>query len=380
MLSTFIIVKYIALNPDPVVYVRYKHKKLFLPGPTEVRKEVIDAMDELMFGHRSERMTDLYTTIVEDTKDFLDTDNNVIILTASGTEFMESSVLNLVDDKVLCATCGSFSERQANIAERLGKDVDKLEYEWGKAVKPEDVREALEKDDYDAFTCVMNETSTGIRNPLEEIGEVMEDYPDTFFIVDAISALGGDYIDIEGSNIDVIFTSVQKAFAMPPGLAVCVVNDKAYEHEVESDSSSWYGGFQRSLDYYDRKGQTHSTPAISLMLAYREQMKHMLEETHKERSKRHKRMAEYTRDWAYEHFDMFPEEGYMSQTVSTIKNTQGINIADLREEIDEKYDMVFANGYGSKLKEKTFRIGHMGDHTVEDVKELTDAIEEVAGL
>lgn len=356
------------------------HKKLFLPGPTEVRKDVIDAMDEWMFGHRSEKMTDLFTTIVEDTKDYLDTDKHVIILTASGTEFMESSILNLVDDKVLCSTCGSFSERQANIAERLGKDVDKLEYEWGKAVKPDDVREALEKDDYDAFTCVMNETSTGIRNPLEEIGEVMEDFPDTFFIVDAISALGGDYIDIDGANIDVIFSSVQKAFAMPPGLAVCVVDDDAYQHEVEKDSSSWYGGFQRSIDYYERKGQHHSTPAISLMLAYRQQMKHMLDEGHKARDKRHKEMAEYTREWAFEHFDMFPEEGYMSQTVSTIENTQGINIADLREKIDENYNMAFANGYGSKLSEKTFRIGHMGEHTVEDVKELTDAVEDVAGL
>lgn len=357
-----------------------KHKKLFLPGPTEVRKEVIEAMDEWMFGHRSDNMTDLYTTIVEDTKKFFDTDKHGIILTASGTEFMESSILNLVDDKVLCGTCGSFSERQANIANRLGKDVDKLEYEWGKAVKPEDVREALENNDYDAFTCVMNETSTGIRNPIEEIGEVMKDFPDTFFIVDAISALGGDYIDIDRSNIDVIFTSVQKAFAMPPGLAVCLVEDDAYQYEKEKDSASWYGGFQRSIDYYKRKGQTHSTPAISLMLAYREQMKHMLDETHKGRSDRHKEMAEYTQEWALEHFDMFPEEGYWSQTVSTIENTQGINIAELREEINEKYDMVFSNGYGSKLKEKTFRIGHMGDHTVEDVKELTDAIEDVAGL
>lgn len=364
--------------PNQVVYL--KHKKLFLPGPTEVRKEVIDAMNEWMFGHRSETMTDLFTTITEDTKKFLGTDKNVIILTASGTEFMESSVLNLVEDDVLCATCGSFSERQANIAERVGKDVERLEYEWGKAVKPDDVRKELEKKDYDAFTCVMNETSTGIRNPIEEIGDVVNDFPDTMFIVDAISALGGDYVDIDGSNIDVIFTSVQKAFAMPPGLSVCVVDDKAYEREVNAGSSSWYGGFQRNLDYYNRKGQTHSTPALSLMLAYRKQMKHMLEEGHKGRSNRHKEMAEYTQNWALEHFDMFPEEGYWSQTVSTIKNTRGINIAELREKIDEKYDMVFSNGYGSKLKEKTFRIGHMGDHTVEDVKELTDAIEDVAGL
>ena len=357
-----------------------EHKKLFLPGPTEVRREVIDAMREWMIGHRSEEMTELYTTIVEDTKDFFDTDRHVIILTASGTVFMEGAIRDCAEEKVLSSTCGSFSERQRQVAERCGKEVDKLEYEWGKSVRPEDVREALEKDDYDAFTCVMNETSTGVRNPVEEIGEVLKDFPETTFIVDAISCLGGDYIDIDSSGIDVIFTSSQKAFAMPPGLSICIVDEDTYQKSRNTEGRGWYADFERNIEYYERKGQTHQTAAIPLMLAYRKQMKHMLEEGHKERSERHKKMAEYTQDWALEHFGMFPEEGYWSQTVSAIENTRGIDVAEVREKVEEKYQMVFSNGYGSQLKEKTFRIGHMGDHTLEDVKELTDAIEDVAGL
>ncbi|AZH23982.1 pyridoxal-phosphate-dependent aminotransferase family protein [Haloplanus aerogenes] len=360
----------------------YPDKTLYIPGPTEVREDVIEAMCEPMFGHRMDRMTDLYTTIVEDTKDFLGTDNDVIVLTASGTEFWEASTLNLVDDRMLVPTCGSFSERHANVAERLGKDVDRLEYDWGKAVKPEDVREALEASDaeYDVVTCVMNESSTGVRNPIEEIGDVVAEYPDTYFVVDAVSALGGDYIDVDAHDIDVIFASTQKAFAMPPGLAVCVVSEDAYQRECEKDSASWYGGFQRCLDYYDRKGQTHSTPAIPIMLAYRQQMKHMLDEGHDARDERHREMAEYTREWAREHFDMFPEAGYESQTVSCIENTQGIDVAATIDAVSEKYDMVFSNGYGSSLGEQTFRIGHMGEHTVESIEALTDAIEDVAGL
>nr|WP_303650342.1 alanine--glyoxylate aminotransferase family protein [Halalkalicoccus sp. NIPERK01] len=355
---------------------------MYIPGPTEVREDVVEAMAQPMFGHRSERMTDLYTTIVEDTKDFLGTDHDVIVLTASGTEFMESSILNLVDENVLVTTCGSFSERQANVAERLGKDVDTLEYEWGRAVKPEDVRETLEESDtdYDAVTCVMNESSTGVRNPIEEIGDVVAEFPDTYFVVDAVSALGGDHVDIDRHGIDVVFTSVQKAFAMPPGLAVCVVSEDAYEREVESESASWYGGFQRSLDYYDRKGQTHSTPAIPVMLAYRTQMKHMLSEGHDARSERHREMAEYTRGWAREHFGLFPEEGYESRTVSCIENTRGIDVAGTIDAVSEEYDMVFSNGYGSQLGEETFRIGHMGEHDVESIRALTDAIEDVADL
>mgnify|MGYP006278359631 CR=1 FL=1 len=329
----------------------YPEKTLYIPGPTEVREDVIEAMAQPMFGHRMDRMTDLYTTIVEDTKEF-----------------------------ILVPTCGSFSERHANVAERLGKDVDRLEYEWGRAIKPEDIREHLESTDkhYDVVATVMNESSTGVRNPIEEIGDVIAEYPDTYFVVDAVSALGGDYVDIDDHDIDVIFTSTQKAFAMPPGLAVCVVSDDAYDREVGKDSASWYGGFQRCLDYYDRKGQTHSTPAIPIMLAYHKQMKHMLEEGHDARDQRHREMTEYVHDWARQHFDLFAEEGYRSQTVSCIENTQGIDVAATIEQVAEEYDMVFSNGYGSQLGEQTFRIGHMGEHDVESVKELTDAIEDVA--
>ncbi|QGA81220.1 Serine-pyruvate aminotransferase/archaeal aspartate aminotransferase [Halomicrobium sp. LC1Hm] len=360
----------------------YPDKTLYIPGPTEVRDDVIQAMAQPMFGHRMDRMTDLYTTIVEDTKTFLGTDNDVIILTGSGTEFWEASTLNLVDENILVPTCGSFSERHANVAERLGKDVDRLEYEWGQAIKPEDIRAELEASDkhYDVVATVMNESSTGVRNPIEEIGDVIAEYPDTYFVVDAVSSLGGDYVDIDQHNVDVIFASTQKAFAMPPGLTVCVVSDDAYDREIEKESASWYGGFQRCLDYYDRKGQTHSTPAIPIMLAYRKQMKHMLDEGHQGRDQRHREMAEYTREWARDHFDMFPEEGYESQTVSCIENTRGIDVAATIEEVSEKYDMVFSNGYGSALGEETFRIGHMGEHDVESIRTLTDAIEDVADL
>jgi len=359
----------------------YTDKTLYLPGPTEVREDVIEEMAQPMFGHRMDRMTDLYTTIVEDTREFLDTDSDVIVLTASGTQFWEATTLNLVDDRMLVLTCGAFSERQANVAERLGKTVDRIEYEWGEAVKPADVRAALEESDepYDAVGLVMNETSTGVRNPTEEIGDLLGDYPDTYFVVDAISCLGGDYIDIDAHNVDAIFTSTQKAFAMPPGLAVCTVSEDAYERELSKDSASWYGGFQRCLDYYDRKGQTHSTPSIPVMLAYRKQMKHMLAEGHYERDERHREMAEYTRDWAREHFGLFAEAGYESQTVTCVENTRGIDVAATAEAVSEEYDMVFSTGYGD-LGEASFRIGHMGEHTVESIRALTDAIEDVAGL
>jgi aspartate aminotransferase-like enzyme len=357
----------------------YAEKTLYLPGPTEVREAVLAAMHEPMFGHRSERMTDLYTTVVEDTREFLDTDQDVVVLTASGTEFWEATTLNLVEDSMLVPTSGAFSERQANVAERLGVDVDRIEYDWGEVVDPDDVAAALETGDYDAVGMVMNETSTGVRNPVEAVGDVLGEHPDTYFVVDAISSLGGDYIRPEDHAIDCIFASTQKAFAMPPGLAVCTVSAAAYERELASESASWYGGFQRSLDYYDRKGQTHSTPAIPLLLAYREQMGHMLAEGHQERAARHQEMAEYTREWAREHFDLYAPEGHRPQPAPCVANPRAVAVAATIDAVSEEYDMVFSNGYGD-IAEETFRIGHMGEHTVESVRALTDAIEDVAGL
>jgi len=178
---------------DPVTKKReyrddYDDKTLYIPGPTEVREDVIEAMTESTFGHRMDRMTDLYTTIVVGTRRSSSAPTTTWSSSPpSGTEFWEASTLNLVDENILVPTCGSFSERHANVAERLGKDVDRLEYEWGEAVKPEDIREHLESTDkhYDVVATVMNESSTGVRNPIEEIGDVIADYPDTYFVVDA---------------------------------------------------------------------------------------------------------------------------------------------------------------------------------------------------
>jgi len=167
---------------------------------------------------------------------------------------------------------------------------------------------------------------------------------------------------------------------MPPGVAVCVVSDDAYERELEKESASWYGGFQRSLDYYDRKGQTHSTPAIPVMLAYRKQMKHMLTEGHMGRDRRHEEMAEYVQSWADEHFQMFSEEGYRSQTVGCIENTQDIDVAGTIETVSGEYDMVFSNGYGSPRASRRSASATWANTPSRASKELTDAIEDVAEL
>jgi len=355
------------------------HKKLFIPGPTEVKKEVLEAQTEWMIGHRTKEFSELLERVTEKIKKALNTKANVFIFTSSATGVMEGTIRNVVKTKYLGTVCGAFSSRWYKIGVESGKEGDKIEVEWGKAIKPEMIEEKLKSGKYDTLLLTYNETSTGVMNPLADIGEVMKKYPDVIFAVDAVSAMMGAPIKFEEWGIDVIFASVQKCFALPPGLTVALVSDKALERAKTVEGRGYYFDFIEMAKRYNEKRQTTATPAISLIYALDKQMDRILEEGIENRYRRHQEMAEYTQKWAMERgFEMFPEKGYWSPTVSTIKNTKGYSVADLNKELGKR-GLMISNGYG-KLKEITFRIGHMGDHTLDDVKEVLEAIDEIWNL
>jgi len=348
------------------------HKKLFIPGPTEVRQDILDAQTEKMIGHRSKAFTELYTGIIKKLQELLATNNFITVLTASGTAFMEGAIRNCVNKDVLCCVNGAFSDRWFKIAQKCDRNPAVITLDWGKAIKPEMVEAKLQEKKYEAITLVQNETSTGVRNPIEEIAEVLKRYPDVLFLVDTVSSLMGDKIEIEKLGIDVCFASSQKAFALPPGLAVCVVSDKALEKAKTVKGRGLYCDFVGLKDYFDKKGQTPSTPAISLMYAMDKQLDKIKAEGMEKRYERHVAMAKYVQDWGKKYFSMFSEPGYESITVSCMNNTRGVSIADLNSELGNR-GFAISNGYG-KLKEKTFRIAHMGDLTPDEIKELVDNI------
>jgi aspartate aminotransferase-like enzyme len=182
------------------------HKKLFIPGPTEVREDILQAQARPMIGHRSKDFSALYEGIVNKIKKALNTQNHVIVFTSSGTGIMEGSIRNCVYKDVLCCVNGAFSDRWFKIAKACGKNADAISVEWGKAIKPEMIEEKLRQKKYDAVTLVQNESSTGVRAPIEEIAEVMKKYPDTFWLVDTVSSLMGDKIEIDKLGIDVCLT------------------------------------------------------------------------------------------------------------------------------------------------------------------------------
>ncbi|UCD19200.1 MAG: alanine--glyoxylate aminotransferase family protein [candidate division WOR-3 bacterium] len=354
------------------------HKKLFIPGPTEVRKEVLDAQAQPMIGHRMKAFTELYTGIISKLKELLETKNFATVMTASGTALMEAAIRNCVNKDVLCCTYGAFSERWFKIAKACDKNADAIALDWGKVVKPEMIEEKLKAKKYEAVTVVHNETSTGVRAPIEQIAEVMKKYPDVLLLVDTVSSLMGDKVEVEKLGIDVCVSSSQKCFALPPGLAIGIVSDRALKKAEGVSGKGHYLNLLDIRDYFDKKGQTPTTPAISLMWALDKQLDKMKAEGMANRYKRHCEMAGYVQNWAKKNFSLYAEPGYESVTVTCINNTKSISVADLNTGLGKR-GFAISNGYG-KIKELTFRIAHMGDLTLDEVKEVIKNIDEILKL
>jgi aspartate aminotransferase-like enzyme len=340
------------------------HKKLLIPGPTEVSQEILNEQTHPLIGHRDKEFSELYGGITAKISRFfeLPADCKPTVTTSSGTLWFDIA----------------FSQRCAETLKACGKPTDVLEVEWGKAVKPEMIAAKLDSGEYDTLTVCHNESSTGVRNPISEIGKmVREKYPNVIYAIDAVSSMAGDKTLPSEIGCDMIFASTQKCFALPPGLAVALVNDRAIERANQVPYRGTYTDLVEIFEF-EKKHQTPFTPCIPLLYALNKRMDLLLEETYDKVYQRHKQMAEYTQQWAKEHFEMFSEAGYESLTVSCIKNTLGKSVKELNQKLAEKGYMI-SNGYG-KLAEKSFRIGHMGEWNLAGIKEVISLIDSIWGL
>lgn len=354
------------------------YKKLFIPGPTHVREEILLAQAKPMIGHRAKEYSDLQAAVTPKLQNLLKTKARVYLFASSSTGVMEGSIRQASKKRMLSTVCGAFSKRWYEIIVANGVPVDKLAVEPGQAITPELVDDALSEGDYDAITLTMNETATGIENPVKEIAALIhQKYPEVLILVDAVSCMAGVEIDFDDWGLDVCFAGVQKAFALPPGLTVCAVSDRARERALTIPNRGSYFAWDQMDSKYD-KSQTPATPAISLIQALDVQMDCMAAEGLENRYQRHLEMAEYIRTWARKYFKIYGDERYLSKTVTNIENTRGINVGDLNKELGKRGAMI-SNGYGD-LKEKCFRIGHMGDLTMDDMRWLTAQIEDILGL
>jgi len=354
------------------------YKKLFIPGPTHVANEILDAMSVPMIGHRDKLYSDLHGEVVTKLKKFLHTEGRIYLSTSSSTGMMEGAIRNCVNKKVLMTDCGAFSKRWAQIATLNGKEIDVIKVEMGQATTPEMVDEYLSKGGFEAVCITHNETSTGVTNPIKEIGAlVKEKYPDVLVLVDAVSSMAGTDIKVDEWGLDVVLAGTQKAFALPPGLCVVTVSEKAFQRSLSVENRGFYFNFEE-LEKKAVKHQTPATPAISLINALNVQLDRIFEESMEKRFQRHLDMAEHVRSWTRKNFALYSDEKYLSPTVTNVHNTREIDVVNLNAELAKRGAML-SNGYGD-LKGKCFRIAHMGDLQLSDVQWLTDQIDEILGL
>jgi aspartate aminotransferase-like enzyme len=236
------------------------------------------------------------------------------------------------------------------------------------------VADAMQKQKYELITLVHNETSTGVQNPVKEIAEVVHQVsPDTMLAVDAVSSLGGAKLEMDAWGLDVLFTSSQKCLALPPGLALCAVNERAMERSAQVPNRGWYFDFVL-LEKHRNKDSTPMTPAMSLVFALDFQLDRILKEGLEARFARHTAMARRSQEWAVSKgWPLFAPEGYRSQTLTVVSNPPEFDCAEFNKFMAPKA-IRLANGYGD-LKGKTFRIAHMGEIQLKDVEDLLSGLD-----
>ena len=352
--------------------------KLFIPGPVHVLPEVLQQLARPTLGHRLKDYSQLHGEVVGMLKKMLFTKQHIFLSTSSASGIWEACIRNCVqkDEVVLCTMCGAFSDKFAAVARACGRQVEELKVEWGQAITPELIDEKMSTGKYPILTLVHNETSTGLTNPVYEISKLMkEKYPDVLVFVDSVSGMVGLPLHFDQLGWDVAFASVQKAFSIPPGFAVAAVSNRALEKSKTVPERGYYFDFQEFAKT-EAKDQTPTTPSIPHIMALHYQCTRFLEEGMENLWERHKKMADFVRNWGKNQgFEVFPDERYASNTLTTFKNTRNIDIAAVNKALREKHNTVFGNGYG-KLKDLTFRIAHMGDTQITDLQELLGWIEE----
>lgn len=347
---------------------------IFVPGPVDVAPEVAAKQTRAMLPHRSKAYEEIFHRAERNARTLFGTGHRVFITASSGTGMQEAAVRNFASSKVLSCANGAFGDRWYQVATSNGKDADKLEAEWGQPINPEMVSAALKQSYYEMITVVHNETSIGLQNPVMEIAAAVHDAsPETIICVDAVSSMSGIKLEMDEWGVDFILTSSQKALALPPGLALAAASDRALERANTVENRGWYFDLVK-LEKSRLKNSTPATSAVSLVYALDFQLQRIIEEGLENRFARHIAMAGRVQEWALDNgFGLYAASGYRSQTVTTIVNQRNLDISELNSYLLQR-GMRIANGYGP-LKNKTFRIAHMGELQMDDINTLLHAIE-----
>lgn len=355
--------------------------KLFTAGPVACFPDVLEIMKVQMFSHRAEEYKIIHRDTLDRLRRFLEVeDGEIIIFPSSGTGFMEAAIRNAVslNGKVLVTIIGAFGKRFADVVGSNGRDAIKLEFDPGSPVDPDVLDKALQKNkDVEAVTITYNETSTGVLNPLPELAEVVKEH-DKLLFVDAVSAMGGADIKFDKWGIDIVFGSSQKAFGVPPGLAVAAISERVFEIAEKTPNRGWYFDLPLYRRFNKEKDGTPSTPPMPQLFGLNVVLRIIDRMGGKEEwLKIYQKRAEMIREGVKEiGLNLLAKPGYESPTITAVLTPEGIKGEEIYTAMRER-GFELAKGYGKGIKEKTFRIGHMGYMTFEDIKEMLQNLKEV---
>ena len=354
------------------------YPKLFSPGPVDVSKDTFTAMSQTMIGHRGSDFENLYASLQPGLQEIFGTARPVFISTSSAWGVMEGALRNLARKKVLCLCCGAFSDKWLDVAKKCGFEAEAVQVEWGQAINPEVVRAKLAEGGFDTVTFIHSETSTGVLNDIVAISKVVKSFPDTMLICDTVSSLSTVPVDMDANDIDVMLAGVQKALALPPGMAVFAVSEAAMERAKGNPSRGYYFDFVEFAKNA-AANNTPCTPAISLLFGLQFILEGIAKEGFAARRARHAKTNAMIAAWGAKHgFELFAPEGRRSFALTCFATPAGFDLSAFIKNLKNKHHFLINGGYG-KIKGTTFRISNMGNETEATIQELIDAMDDVLG-
>jgi len=354
------------------------YPKLFNPGPVDVSNETFAAMSQTMIGHRGKDFEDLYASTQPGLQEIFGTTRPVFISTSSAWGVMEGALRNLARQKVLCLCCGAFSDKWIDVAKKCGFEAEAIQVEWGEAIDPEVVRAKLAEGGFDTVTFIHSETSTGVLNDLVGICQVVKSFPDTMLIVDTVSSLSTVPVNMDANHIDVMLAGVQKALALPPGMALFAVSEAGMERAKTIKNRGYYFDF---IEFAKNAAvnNTPCTPPISIIFGLQHILREIAKEGFTARQARHAKTNAMIAAWGAKHgFELFAPEGRRSFALTCFRTPEGFDLSGFIKNLKSKHNFLINGGYG-KIKGTTFRISNMGNETEATMQELINAMDDVLG-
>jgi aspartate aminotransferase-like enzyme len=351
-----------------------------IPGPTPVPDAVLEVLARPPIGHRTPEFSKIVKEVTEGLKRLGETKNDLFILTASGTAGMEAAICNTINkgDRVLSLICGVFGERWAKLAEAFGAQVERMPFEGGSAVDLKLLQEKLAADtskSIKAVTITHNETSTGVINDLERIAKMVRAHG-ALSIVDAVTSFGVTRVPIDEWEIDILVTGSQKALMLPPGLGFIFFGKRAWDAYKECKTPRFYldvGKCKKSLE----ADTTPFTPNVSFIRALAVSLDLIQGEGMEKIYARHERLRDMLRAGVRAlGLELFVEDNAASPSITAILPPKGIEVADIRKGLKQKFRILVADGQ-EEFKGKIFRIGHMGYVFERDILMTLAALESV---